>query len=151
MFGKDAEERGAVFQALYKTRVTVVKMLILVAALFALSWAPYFGMLLDEVSEPHRFLPLSSPSYFHFPHSSSFSLSSSSTSSSSQQRHSPPPPSPSSFFSYHHNHHHRHHHYHQHHQHHHSHHLVFVMNIIVMVLACRKSLPSRTWRTLRGG
>lgn len=49
MFGEQAESRGVVFKALYRTRVKVVKMLIMVAILFAISWAPYFILLLDEV------------------------------------------------------------------------------------------------------
>ncbi|KAK7112215.1 hypothetical protein V1264_011699 [Littorina saxatilis] len=48
MFGKGAAERGAVFQTLFKTRMKVVKMLILIAVLFAMSWAPYFTLLLLE-------------------------------------------------------------------------------------------------------
>ncbi|XP_076458435.1 neuromedin-K receptor-like [Babylonia areolata] len=46
--GGSGTGRGEVFQALYKSRMMVVKMLILVALLFALSWAPYFVLLLTE-------------------------------------------------------------------------------------------------------
>ncbi|KAL8576665.1 hypothetical protein ACOMHN_025140 [Nucella lapillus] len=48
VFGKQAAQRGAAFQVLFKTRMTVVKMLILVAVIFAVSWAPYFALLLWE-------------------------------------------------------------------------------------------------------
>ena len=65
MFGQQAAERGVVFQALFKTRVTVVKMLILVATLFAISWAPYFALLLIEVSAVARLTDRGQERFLH--------------------------------------------------------------------------------------
>ncbi|KAL8584969.1 hypothetical protein ACOMHN_043605 [Nucella lapillus] len=48
VLGPGSSERGSVFQSLFKSRMKVVKMLILVAVLFAVSWAPYFVLLLFE-------------------------------------------------------------------------------------------------------
>lgn len=49
MFSSQSQQRGQVFQTLYKTRMIVVKMLILVATFFIISWAPYFALLILEV------------------------------------------------------------------------------------------------------
>ncbi|XP_025115626.1 substance-P receptor-like [Pomacea canaliculata] len=48
MFSSQSQQRGQVFQTLYKTRMIVVKMLILVATFFIISWAPYFALLILE-------------------------------------------------------------------------------------------------------